>query len=376
MLHTAENIYARHAGVLLEQRCLRNIARLFYSSEDNCKQVTQDDIHDFAEVIGVFTDHRVMHWSRDENKSYLSPVLVGHLCALLTPILFYGSPSVNRALRNEDHILMTIPRVIPFLLKSKNVDETMINTCIRFYTQFVQLKCKEETFGNDFDTDDENVELFDGKTLEKSNEPPILLNLSEDLLSSYFDLHCQIRKQCLADDKSAHEEQIQRLLKEEWKKLNTVKLQNDNEQLKNENMLLQKELSRLSNELQRTQSEQDQLRKENMRLAQEVDRFKLMPTTRMTEEFQQLSISVPVNSNDNNEENSIDDLESLAPYEITSEQAERCIREIYRRRTTFKDPDMRKSICGSLKHLGSDLYSSPVHFLHELIQVVVFFFFF
>ncbi|CAF1046756.1 unnamed protein product [Rotaria sp. Silwood1] len=29
---------------------------------------------------------------------------------------------------------------------------------------------------------------------------------------------------------------------------------------------------------------------------------------------------------------------------------------------------MRKSICGSLKHLGSDLYSSSVHFLHELIQ--------
>ena len=29
---------------------------------------------------------------------------------------------------------------------------------------------------------------------------------------------------------------------------------------------------------------------------------------------------------------------------------------------------MRKSICGSLTHLSASLYSSPVHFLHELLQ--------
>jgi hypothetical protein len=29
---------------------------------------------------------------------------------------------------------------------------------------------------------------------------------------------------------------------------------------------------------------------------------------------------------------------------------------------------MRKSICGSLRHLGADLYSSALHFIHELVQ--------
>ncbi|CAF5154930.1 unnamed protein product, partial [Rotaria sp. Silwood1] len=62
------------------------------------------------------------------------------------------------------------------------------------------------------------------------------------------------------------------------------------------------------------------------------------------------------------------ELQKLSPNEITKEQAEKCIREIFHRRTTFNDNDMRKSICGSLKNLGSDLYSSSVHFLHELIQ--------
>jgi len=29
---------------------------------------------------------------------------------------------------------------------------------------------------------------------------------------------------------------------------------------------------------------------------------------------------------------------------------------------------MRKSICGSLRHLGADLYSSSLHFIHEIVQ--------
>ncbi|CAF1337053.1 unnamed protein product [Rotaria sordida] len=366
VLNSAESLCFRHAGILLEQRCLRNLAPLFYGSKENCEQVTKDDIHNFVEIIGILTNSRMTHWNRDEDKSYFCPMLVSHLCALLTPILFYAPPSVNRALRNEDHRLLTIPKVIPFLLEAKKADEAMINTCIRFYTHFVQLKCKEVKVDNDTDDNQENVQLSDVKTTGKLNEPPIFLNLSEDLISSYFDLYRQIREQCLADDKCAQQEQIQRLLGEEWKKLNTVQLQHENEQLKRENMSLKEEQSRLRNELQRTHEEKDRVNKEYIQKAQEVDRLKLMLTTAIHTEPQQPSISLPVDNN--NEENSFDDLENLAPHEITPAQAERCIRAIYLRRTRFNDPDMRQSICGSLKHLGSDLYSSPVHFLHELIQ--------
>lgn len=105
-----------------------------------------------------------------------------------------------------------------------------------------------------------------------------------------------------------------------------------------------------------------------MRMAQEIDHLKATPINIKTIEVQQ---STAVVSTNDNQENIIDQLKDLLPDEITKEQAEKCIREIYYRRTTFNDPDMRKSICGSLKHLGSDLYSSPVHFLHELIQVII-----
>ncbi|CAF3507596.1 unnamed protein product, partial [Rotaria socialis] len=81
-----------------------------------------------------------------------------------------------------------------------------------------------------------------------------------------------------------------------------------------------------------------------------------MPTAMKNVEFRHLSTFVSTDKN--NDKNTIDELQNLSPNEITSEQAEKCIQQIYYRRTTFNDNDMRKSICGSLKHLGSDLYTS------------------
>ncbi|CAF4164824.1 unnamed protein product [Rotaria sp. Silwood2] len=192
------------------------------------------------------------------------------------------------------------------------------------------------------------------------------LNLSQDLISSYFDLYRRIQKTSPLDGKSIQEKQIQELFNEEWKRFDTLQLQNENEQLKQELQSLHEELLQLRSELQRTQLERDHLRKENSMVHQKLDKVKLMPTTMKNVESQQLSTFVSADKN--SEKNTIDELKNLSPSEITLEQAEKCIQEIYYRRTAFNENDMRKSICGSLKHLGSNLYTSPVHFLHELIQ--------
>ncbi|CAF5060582.1 unnamed protein product, partial [Rotaria socialis] len=88
-------------------------------------------------------------------------------------------------------------------------------------------------------------------------------------------------------------------------------------------------------------------------MSQEIDNLKQVPMTNKTIELKQISTATAVDIC--NQNNTIDELENRAPHEATSEQAEKFIREIYHRRTTFNDNDMRKSICGSLKHLGSDL---------------------
>ncbi|KAK3260815.1 hypothetical protein CYMTET_30248, partial [Cymbomonas tetramitiformis] len=51
---------------------------------------------------------------------------------------------------------------------------------------------------------------------------------------------------------------------------------------------------------------------------------------------------------------------------VTQAEAEGFIRWLHARREGLRD--MRRSICGSLRHLGAELYSSPTHFLMELLQ--------
>ena len=354
---------------------MSGLASLFHGSAEHCMQVTKDDVHNLAEAISVLADRGMTRFNRGENKSRISLMLISDICALLAPILLHCLPSVSSALLNEDHILISISRAILDLLKTEDADKPRTNTCVRFYTQFVQSKCKQEELDDSTD-DEENDRSSNAKTteIEKSTDSQAPLNLSQDLISSYFDLHRQILETSVLHEKSAQQEQVQRLIKEEWKRLDILQLQHDYEQLKYEHISLKEELSELRDQLQRTQSARDQFRKENKKMAQEIDNLKLVPTTGTTIESEQSSS--PVSVGNDNQENTIDELKSLSPYEITKEQAEQCIREIYRRRTAFNDHDMRQSICGSLKHLGSDLYSSPVHFLHELIQVVLFYFLF
>jgi hypothetical protein len=104
-------------------------------------------------------------------------------------------------------------------------------------------------------------------------------------------------------------------------------------------------------------------------MAQENDRLKLATLTNVISKSEQTPISVSDEKDITDQTDIFDELRDVLPHQITTEKAKQFIDEIYRRRTTFKDEDMRKSICESLKHLGSDLYSSSVHFLYELIQV-------
>ncbi|CAF4175149.1 unnamed protein product [Rotaria sp. Silwood2] len=355
----------RHTGILLERYSISTLASLFYGSADHCTQVTEDDVHNLAEVIEVLTHPRMTKWIQGEKKSRFTSMLISELCALLTPIILYSSPAVNLALVNEDSLLWTVPRAIHYLLKMKSSDQNMIDTCICFYTQFIKSKFKRNELIDDIQ-DEEKKEQPDTKTIEQNIESFVPLQISQDLIVSYYNLYRQIQETCLREEKSVQKNQIQTLFDEEWKKLDIQQLQHNYKQVENENKSLNEELTKLRNELQRTQSERDQFSKENRRMAQEIDNLKLRPIINKNEESQQLSASISTSNNNNNQNNIIDELHNLSPNEITKEQAEKCIREICHRRTTYND--MRESICGSLKNLGSDLYSSPVHFLHELIQ--------
>ena len=373
--YLAEKCCFRHTGTLLDRSHIRHIASLFHGSADHCAQVTVDDVEQIAKTIGVLADARMCSWSRSESRARLSLMLIGDLCSLLTPILLHSPPSITSALLNQIHLLQVIPRAIFILIRSGAFKIETLETCIRFYTRFAQAKYKQtdssgESSDNDEDDEKGETERSPLNPSESSTSSVVSLSLTPDLISSYYNLNREFQKSIVLEKKLAQQEQLQTLFKTEWKKLDTLKLKHDYEQLKQEHQCTTEELEELRSELHRTQSERDQFRRENIALAQEIDRLKLVASTN-TGPVQSAPVSNPVSTSETIEKQDdvIDQLQNLTPDQITTEQAERCIQEIYHRRTTFNDPDMRKSICGSLKHLGSDLYSSSVHFLHELIQV-------
>ena len=351
---------------------------LLHASADHCANVTVDDVKVLADVIEVLSSRRLSCWTRGENRARLSLILIGDLCGILIPVLLYSSPSVHSALLDQEYLLSVVPVAITGLVKFGASSTNVIDTCVRFYTKFVQSKFQYEESTDD-ESENGSPELGESPenapakiASEPINDQPVALELNSDLIASYFKLYQDFQRSASLDESLARQEQLQSLFETEWKKMNVLQLKHDYDQLQTDHRSTMDELTLLREELQRTQSERDQLRKENVHMAEEIDRLKLISAspTGITAAFDQAETPAsPTKANEGPQENIVDQLQNLRPCDITREQAEKCIQDLNHRRATFDDHDMRKSICGSLKHLGSDLYSSSVHFLHELIQV-------
>ncbi|CAF1578069.1 unnamed protein product [Didymodactylos carnosus] len=203
------------------------------------------------------------------------------------------------------------------------------------------------------------------------------VKLSKDLISSYYTVIKNIKILATTNriDSKQEEDHSALMFNNEWQKLDMLELQHDHNSLKQKHDVLNQQLTDVKAHLERTQAERDQLRNQNINLTRENDQIK-NGITDISNNNQQLSFNtVVINNNIKNPPTTcrnltvIDEVSRLIPRTISSDQAKAFIGEINRRRTALIADDLRRSICGSLKHLGSDLYSSSAHFLHELIQV-------
>lgn len=356
----------QHAAILVRHKHIQCFASLLYGSSEHCDQITVDDANRLADTIDILTDSRLFRCIPNE-KPY-SLMLVSDLCTILYPILQYGLREVTIALRSQTSLLKSLPEAIRFLLP---YGKELADPCIRFYTMLMRSIFTDCKAGYVSETEQfvtlpiiNNVQsgmVLDAKGTELKLTRDTTLNLDRDLISSYFELN-RTYHDVLSQAAQSTTEKAEELLNKEWEAFDRKKLELDHARLKQDNDSMQEELSRLHDELQRTRSERDQfeLNIEHTHSMNEVQPISLASSTVPL----QPSVLPDLSNNKNL------DLENVLPSNITREQAESFIQEIYHRRVTFNDHDMRKSICGSLKHLGSDLYSSPVHFLHELIQVL------
>ncbi|CAF4189972.1 unnamed protein product [Rotaria sp. Silwood2] len=112
--------------------------------------------------------------------------------------------------------------------KAEKIDE-----CIAFYTKFVQSKYKQFDPSDDTD-DEEESETFSVITSKPVTHPHVSLLLTEDLISSYYNLYQQFQTSIPSDEKLTQQEQLQSLLNIEWKKIDISELKHDYDQLKRE----------------------------------------------------------------------------------------------------------------------------------------------
>lgn len=356
-----ENQCLQHAAILISHKQIQSLSLLLHGSVQHCVQITVDDVTRLADTIDILVDHRLS--PRILNEKPAASILVSDLCTILYPLLQYGTSDVVSTLKSKMNLLNSLPVAIASLLVH---GKELADPCIRFYTFLICSIFK----------DGKPEYLSETKqfvTLPTANGAPpttrlpckqedVALDPNDDLIASYFQLHCAYPESLKRAEEATIDESDQ-YLQTEWTMFTQTKLKLDHARVKEENVTQQSEIARLRDELARTRTERDQLHINNLELSQSINKSRQIPVA-------STSVTSPLSPvSDSDVERNSAEWERLSPQNITKEQAEGFIKDIHRRRVTFSEPDMRKSICGSLKHLGSDLYSSSVHFLYELIQV-------
>lgn len=368
---TLEQQCLKHACILVDRWYLRCITLLLNSPEvRHCFQIEVQHANRLIEAIDILVDQRLSH-QRFKGKPY-SLLLACDLCTVLSPLLQRGLPEVSSFLTSDSRLLKSLPQIIQSTL---SIQEEYINSAVHFYTLLIQSIRKDVTLGSVLRTEKETVRSAEElqsssvasttETIASVDESSTTIDLERDLITFYFELNRKYHTHQPRVE-TMNLNQAEMLLRDEWEKATRQELQCENDRLSKENNSKAEVIRKLEDELERTKKDRDQYRMEYNELlknmAQPVN--STAPNTLISR-----TSGATVAIQPSNEIADDDRLEKLHPREISVEDAKRFIQAIYQRRVTFKDKEMRQSICGSLRQLGSDLYTSSIHFLYELIQV-------
>lgn len=361
-----ENLCLKHAAILVSRKCLQSLPPLLYGSAKHIAHITVDDVHRLTDVIDVLVDHRLSKCVPNDKPVTL--MLVSDICTILDPVLQYGANDVVEALRCKMGLLKTIPETIRILLYH---GKELVDPCIRFYTLLIQSMFKEGKVAHIFEAE-QFVTLPSMACAQSKIGLDIqhtILNLDQDLIVSYFELNSAYQD-VLSQAEEPIIETARKCLDNEQKILHECELHLDHTRLKQKEHSLQEENSRLFNELKQIRSERDELQDQNRKLIQAENEWRLLSLANSRGTSETTTTTSPDSNTYKDEDDASREIVDLLPQDISEDQARTFVQSICDRRVAFNDLEMRKSVCGSLKHLGFDLYSSPVHFLHELIQVV------
>lgn len=363
-----ENYFIKYVVLLQEGNNINLLRRLFYGSTDLSGQAKEEDIIQIIRIIDILIRKSSSQGQEAKNSDDQYTLhLASALCNLLLPILRYGTPAVNKIFQNERCLTKKVIQLISYMDETRTNDD-MIESCLELYSELKRVRCTQKSSKealnsmiNDQDTLRDYQKLHEG-TAVHSNDGSQTSTSCEEIIKMHCDVWKKFQRLIFDQKKSIKKEMLEKMLEDERKKLDLLNTKCNYEILDQQYQAAMEQIKQNKEELERSNIEQERLQREMTKLQRKLNEQDRKPITGMIAEK---TLIEPINIDDE----IVFELDKLSPAAISPEQSKRFIREIYRRRTTFRDADMRKSICGSLKQLGSDLYGSSVHFVHEIIQV-------
>lgn len=353
---------------LLKSIQFDELSSLYHGSSETSGQVKTEDVEKFINVIDTLVDRVVSTDRSTNNRINFSIQLVQSLCQLLSPILLLGSRDVNELIRADKSLPEAIHRVL--LMSRDNRYKNSAHKCLQVYNKIMKLKIE----GMDMRIYEDSANETEEETAETISVEKVDININEthvrDIMKEYYVLREKFSALKKYNLNSSKHEEVNQMFKRECETLNSFQIKYEYEKLQQDFVEVNKQLVEYKEKLSLLEIAKDQMEKRITEMNEEIAKAQMTVHRGDIPIVSSDGKTLTTTSSNTPSDDNLDELlEQLSPEAINADQAKQYIKSIYHRRVTFNEPDMKKSICGSLNQLGSDLYSSSVHFLHELIQV-------
>eukprot|EP01117_Protostelium_nocturnum_P013720 TRINITY_DN5152_c0_g1_i1.p1 TRINITY_DN5152_c0_g1~~TRINITY_DN5152_c0_g1_i1.p1 ORF type:complete len:2262 (+),score=526.63 TRINITY_DN5152_c0_g1_i1:103-6888(+) len=339
--HAVWGKYWNHLLDVLDLNCLKYLLK---GSTEHCAGLELTTIDDMVQVAS--NANRWRHY-----------ILTVHFGEYLGQILKYGSKQLAQAIFKRRKQLVDIThKCISGFIQNENISSNYFSSIVESsFLIFNEIKCmKGEEEGKEEAVRQEEFKI------EEHHKQEFRLKLLESMEETR-----QWKKTCKVDQTEVQRKKIfdVEMLKQEVERLSLQfshqkeKKDDETNQIKGEKQILMEESLRQLEEIKKLKNELDYLRSNQKEIS--IDRVVNVA------KFTAITTVASINENTVDESTKIL-MEIRDPRLVTKEEAKKFIFQLKSEREHLTL--MRRSICGSLKHLGSDLYSSPLHFLHELVQ--------
>jgi hypothetical protein len=325
---------------------------------DLCLGLSNDDIK------------KLMRYAALANKYY--PSFAGNIYGSIDAILKWGIKAVVADLDLRS-LLEDVSSCINAIIK-EDPNSLVLRIVVSLFNQVLKLTQRSQIFGirdksEDEDSEDESEEnTSDNSKLKEqdtaSDEKMQVEATSKlvDLIQSWKGLEDRWKKPSSARDfmsvKSLNE-----VFKNELDKLSKEEVTLQLAEQKQQNTELAEQLEKMTKLKEAADAEKAQLQAELARLRAELVKPQLNSSSEVVK-GSSTSTESPQVEEQNQERDPL--LDVTDPSEVSHEAAVQFINNLKQKRDSLKT--LRKTICGSLRQLGPDLYSLSSHFINELIQ--------